>query len=111
MTTVKNIAQKVALGTALGLGTLGITNQSNAAGDGIKITHTKKLERLLTSEQQKRQIGLTQTQATAWEALALLLMTGTVVGAGAVITKDVRPYTIVGGVPAKEIGLRCELNE
>ena len=31
---------------------------------------------------------------------------GAVVAAGSVVTKDVAPYTIVGGIPAKEIGQR-----
>lgn len=31
---------------------------------------------------------------------------GCIVGAGAVVTKSIEPYTIVGGVPAKKIGMR-----
>jgi acetyltransferase-like isoleucine patch superfamily enzyme len=36
----------------------------------------------------------------------LTIATGTVVGAGAVVTSDTQPYSIVGGVPARQIGSR-----
>ncbi len=31
---------------------------------------------------------------------------GSIVAAGAVVTKDIEPYSIVGGIPAKKIGIR-----
>ena len=35
-----------------------------------------------------------------------IIGTGAVVATGAVVTKNVKPWTIVGGVPAKKIGVR-----
>jgi acetyltransferase-like isoleucine patch superfamily enzyme len=35
---------------------------------------------------------------------------GSVIGSNAVVTKDVFPYSIMGGVPAKEIGMRFDFN-
>lgn len=35
---------------------------------------------------------------------------GAVVASGAVVTKDVEPFNIVGGVPAKKIGMRKEMD-
>jgi maltose O-acetyltransferase len=34
------------------------------------------------------------------------LGTGAVVAAGAVVTKNIEPYTVAGGVPARTIGKR-----
>jgi acetyltransferase-like isoleucine patch superfamily enzyme len=36
---------------------------------------------------------------------------GAVIGAGAVVTKDVRPYSIAVGNPAREVGCRFDSNE
>jgi acetyltransferase-like isoleucine patch superfamily enzyme len=48
----------------------------------------------------------------AWIGANATILQGVIIGqgaavaAGAVVTKDVEPYTIVGGIPAKKIGNR-----
>lgn len=44
--------------------------------------------------------------SNAFIAPDVTLAVGTVVGAGAVVTKSTEPYSIVGGVPARKIGER-----
>ena len=36
---------------------------------------------------------------------------GAIIAAGAVVTKDIEPYSIYGGVPAKKIGTRFYSDE
>ena len=53
--------------------------------------------------------GTIEIQSDAWIGAGAIILPnvrigeGGVVGAGAVVIKDVMPYTVVGGVPAKEI--------
>jgi maltose O-acetyltransferase len=53
--------------------------------------------------------GKIRIEKDAWIGAGVIILPdvtigeGAVAGAGAVVTKDVSPYTVVGGVPAKEI--------
>lgn len=57
-----------------------------------------------------------EIQDYVWIGTRAMIMPGVVLGkccvvaAGAVVTKDVLPYEIVGGIPAKKIGERDKIN-
>lgn len=89
-------------------------------GDGVRIGHRTTI--LSSSHRyQDRQrfiyqqgvIGtMTVVDDDVWIGCSVVILPGvrigkgSIVAAGAVVTKDVPPYTIVAGVPAKQIGMR-----
>ncbi|MGP1420648.1 MAG: CatB-related O-acetyltransferase [Tannerella sp.] len=76
--------------------------------------YRKKVAKALFDEE--RYSGLTIVEndvlisSNACIMAGVVLSTGCIVGAGAVVTHDVPPYAIVAGVPAKIIGYRFDEN-
>lgn len=72
---------------------------------------------VLADKQEFEEFPVTKIGNDVWIGARAILKSGIRVGdgaiiaAGAVVTKDVEPYSVVGGVPAKHIRYRFEPNE
>lgn len=84
-------------------------------GNSVSISHNVKIITGSHNPSTKNFQGVylkTEIGDYAWIGIGAIILNnirigeGAVVAAGAVVTKDVEPYTIVGGVPAKKIGSR-----
>lgn len=86
-----------------------------AIGDNVNISHYTLIQTLTHDCQSPHFHAFAKPVVIldhAWIGARAIIMPGVtigegaVVGAGAVVTKDVPPYTIVAGAPAKAIGTR-----
>ena len=87
-----------------------IEDYVSLAGGVIILTHsnpTTPLREILGPE--SNVVAPVHVKRGAWVAVNVVILPGVTIGecaivaTGAVVTKDVEPYTLVGGVPAKEI--------
>lgn len=84
---------------------------SNSAQNGTRILSQSLYDELRYSDNDGHAVGI---GSDVWIASDVKLVAGVHIGdgavvmAGAVVTKDVPPYAIVGGVPAKVLGYRYD---
>jgi len=112
------------IGNGVGINSNVYINACNAStitiGDNVRIgpnvvlrasDHVTKSRDLLI-RQQGHTVGRIVIEDDVWlganvtVVAGVAIKRGAVVGANAVVTRDVEPYTIVGGVPARPIGMR-----
>lgn len=78
----------------------------------LNIKENNKYDKVIGKEEEKTYIG-----NDVWIALNAIIMRGVtigdgaIIGAGAIVTKDVEPYSVVVGNPAKHIKYRFEKEE
>ena len=86
-------------------------------GDNVTIAYDSAIWTLhheMNSKDFHGKGGTTVIDDYAWICSKSILLPGVhigrgaVVASGAVVTKDVEPYSVVGGIPAKKIGERKE---
>jgi acetyltransferase-like isoleucine patch superfamily enzyme len=91
-------------------GTLTIGNSVNIAG----YVQIWTAEHDVNSPTHQTVFGAVKLEDYAWIASRATILPGVTIGrgavvaAGALVTKDVPPYAIVGGIPAKKIGERTQ---
>ena len=106
------IGDDVYIGPHSWIGHCWIGNQVQLSGPTYVLSgmHTHGTDRDRPIMEQPVQLSSVRIGHDCWtgcnSVIGSHLATGTVVGAGAVVTEPTAPYTIVGGVPARKIGVR-----
>lgn len=122
MLNVEHVLQLggISIGSGSGLGVNCSVHGPLKIGDNVMmgpnvtiLTHTHNIERTdIPMGQQGMRVAEVVIGNDVWIGMRVIIMPGikigdgAVIGAGAVVTKDVPAFTVVGGVPAKIIKYR-----